>query len=55
VQADQPGDAFHLAAPGVTRTFNAVAPVVIKYRTAARTVLHGRALATTTNLVLENP
>jgi hypothetical protein len=55
VQASQAGDAFYLPAPSVTQTFNSVAPVVVRYRGAARTVLQSRTGEGTANLVLENP
>ena len=55
IQASQPGDATYLPAPAVARTFNAVAPAVLKYRAAARTLLQRGAADGPTSLVLEKP
>lgn len=55
VQASQPGNAAYLAAPSVSRTFNAVAPVVLKYRPGARTLLSGASDRGPTSLVIEKP
>ncbi len=55
IQASQPGDATYLPASAVTRTFNAVAPAVLKYRAAARTLLQREAADGPTSLVLEKP
>ncbi len=55
LQASQAGDAYYLPAPAVTQTINSVAPAILKYRGAARTVLQSRITGSPTNLVLENP
>ena len=55
IQAVQPGDAYTLAAPPVTGTFNAAAPVVLKYHTAARTLLQTGRTAEAANYVIGNP
>ena len=55
IQATQPGDVMYLPASAVVRTFNAVAPVVLKYRPAARTLLQREAANGPTSLVLEKP
>lgn len=55
VQASQAGDATYLAAPSVTQTFNALTPVVVKYRGAARTLLQTPQGDRTTHVVLERP
>ncbi len=55
VQASQPGDGEFLPAPSVTRTFNAVAAAVLKYRPAGRTILQGNTTSGTTPFVLERP
>jgi hypothetical protein len=39
VQATQPGDAFTLAAPPVTQSFNVTTALTLKYRAPARTLL----------------
>ncbi len=39
IQATQGGDGYYLPATPVTRTFNATAPVVVRYRAGARTLL----------------
>jgi|CXWL01.1.fsa_nt_gi hypothetical protein len=43
VQANQTGDGFFLPAASVTRTFNAYAATVLRYRPNGRTLLEGRA------------
>jgi hypothetical protein len=55
VQAGQPGDGEYLPAPSVARTFNAVAAAILKYRPAARTLLHGSTTGGTAPFVLERP
>jgi hypothetical protein len=55
ILASQPGDATYLSASAVARTFNAVAPVVLKYRPTARTRLQREGADGPTSLVLEKP
>ncbi|MBL9219051.1 MAG: hypothetical protein JNG82_11220 [Opitutaceae bacterium] len=55
IQAVQPGDAYTLAAPPITGTFNAAAPAVLKYHTAARTLLQTGRTAEAANYVIGNP
>lgn len=55
VQAGQPGDGEYLPAPSVSRTFNAVAAAVLKYRPAGRTILQGNTTSGATPFVLERP
>ncbi len=55
VQANQPGDAFFLPAPPVTRTFNAVAAATLKYRGEARTLLRDESTSATPPYVSEKP
>ncbi|MBL9186731.1 MAG: hypothetical protein JNK23_04585 [Opitutaceae bacterium] len=55
VQANQPGDAFFLPAPPVTRTFNAVAAATLKYRGEARTLLRDESTSAPPPYVSEKP
>ena len=55
VQASQPGDGYYLPAPPVVRSFNAIAPVSLRYSGAGRTLLHEQAGGSPTHLVLETP
>jgi hypothetical protein len=55
VQANQPGDATYLAAPPVTQTFNSVAPALVKFQPAARTLVQGLSVRTPANLILAQP
>ena len=55
ILASQPGDATYLSASAVVRTFNAVAPVVLKYRPTTRTRLQREGADGPTSLVLEKP
>jgi hypothetical protein len=55
VQASQSGDGEFLPAPGVTRTFNAVAAAVLKYRPAGRTLLQSNTTGGAAPFVLERP
>lgn len=55
VQAFQDGDAWTLPALPVAATFNASAPVVVRYRPAARTLLRDGRTTSAGNYVLGNP
>lgn len=55
VQASQPGDGEFLPAPNVSRSFNAIAAAVIKYRPTGRTLLQANTTSGATTFVLENP
>ncbi len=55
VQALQAGDATTLPAAPVAVSFNATAPVVLKYRPAARTILRHREVQAAANYVIGNP
>lgn len=55
VQANQAGDGLFLPAAPVSRTFNAVAAAVLRYRPNGRTVLHGRTTPGAAPYVLERP
>lgn len=55
VQAIQAGDAYTLPAAPVNATFNAAAPVVVKYQSVARTSLRDPRTVEAANYVLGNP
>jgi hypothetical protein len=55
VRADQGGNAEFLAAPSVTRTFNAVGPAIVKYSAPSRTLLQTRQRSGQAPLILEQP
>ena len=55
LQAFQDGDAWTLPALPVAATFNASAPVVVRYRPAARTLLRDGRTTSAGNYVLGNP
>ncbi len=55
VQAGQPGDATYLPAAPVSQSFNVIAPVTLKYRTPARTLLESEQAHDTAPFVIENP
>lgn len=55
VQASQPGDGYYLPAAPVIRSFNAIAPVVMRYSGAGRTLLHDQSGGSPTHLVIETP
>lgn len=56
IQATQSGDGYYLPATPVTRSFNAAAPAVLKYRTAARTLLQtGRTSEPIPYVIQTNP
>lgn len=55
VQANQAGNAFYLPAPTVVRTFNSVAPAVVKLQGAASTLVQSPTNGATANIVLETP
>jgi uncharacterized repeat protein (TIGR02543 family) len=55
VRANQPGDAFFLPAPPVTRTFNAVAAATLKYRGEVRTLLRDESTSAPPPYVSEKP
>ena len=56
VQATQPGDGYYLPAAPVTRTFNASAPVVLRYRAIGRTFLQtGRTPESIPYVIQPNP
>lgn len=56
VQATQPGDGYYLPAAPVTRTFNAAAPAVLRYRAAGRTFLQtGRTPESIPYVIQPNP
>lgn len=53
VQASQSGDAAYLPAPSVNRTFNAIAPVTVRYLPVRRTLFQSRALTGGSTFVLQ--
>ncbi len=56
VQASQPGDGTYLPAAPVTRTFNAAAPAVLRYRAPGRTFLQtGRTPESIPYVIQPNP
>jgi len=55
VEAQQPGDGIYLPAPGVSRTFNAVAAATVKYRPLARLLLQTEATPGSAPYVIERP
>lgn len=56
VQATQPGDGTYLPAAPVTRTFNAAAPAVLRYRATGRTFLQtGRTPESIPYVIQPNP
>lgn len=55
LQAVQAGDAYTLPAPPVTATFNATAPVALRYLPAARTILRDGRTRAASNYVLSTP
>jgi len=56
VQATQPGDGYYLPAAPVTRTFNAAAPAVLRYRATGRTFLQtGRTPESIPYVIQPNP
>lgn len=56
VQATQPGDGYYLPAAPVTRTFNAAAPAVLRYRATGRTYLQtGRTPESIPYVIQPNP
>jgi uncharacterized repeat protein (TIGR02543 family) len=55
VQANQTGDGYFLPASSVTRTFNAYAATVVRYRPNGRTLLEGRATGGGAPYVIETP
>jgi hypothetical protein len=55
VEAQQPGDGTYLSAPGVSRTFSAVAAATVKYRPLARVLLQTEATQGNAPYVIERP
>ncbi len=55
VQASQAGDGFYLPAAPVTRTFNAYAAAVLRYRPNGRTLLQGRLANGAAPFVVQTP
>lgn len=55
VQASQEGDGFYLPAASVTRTFNAYAAALLRYRPSGRTLLQGRVATGAAPYVVETP
>lgn len=55
VQASQAGDGFYLPAISVTRTFNAYAAAMLRYRPNGRTLLQGRVATGAAPYVVETP
>lgn len=55
VQASQAGDGYYLPAASITRTFNAYAAAVLRYRPNGRTLLQGRLANGAAPFVVETP
>lgn len=55
VQASQAGDGYYLPAASVTRTFNAYATALLRYRPSGRTLLQGRSASSAAPYVVETP
>ena len=55
VQAQQSGNAEYLAAPPVTRSFNVVAPAIVKYAASSRTLLQAGENDGQAPVILERP